>query len=287
MKQLLSILFPTRVFRHLYSGAEMMAISTSGDAVNTGANCICLTPDRIRPGGSAWHKRAIDLNFPFEMKLQTMLGCKDDAGADGIVRIPPQCPPHRLPGRRHGLRRYLEPSPGTEIDTWLNEHLGDSYQGPSPPCCGTAACTTGYTTGTPIPNVEDCRACAGGQLVARQPAAPHQIPITKRCFGYQGGASWAKSSAGNSEVYWGVTAATRRLQSTGRRSVSNPLDFTFIEEARTRWSWIWHQGKTGLEGARSSALDSPASSKAACAQPAALLQSELWPPGGDHAQTLL
>ncbi|MCB0579633.1 MAG: hypothetical protein KDD10_10040, partial [Phaeodactylibacter sp.] len=108
--------------------ADINDFDLSGDAVFTGANCIRLTPDRIWAGGAAWHKQPIDLNGPFEMKLQVMLGCKDASGADGIVFVfHPEA--HRTGYQGEGMGfAGLEPSLGIEIDTWLNEHLGDPYQ---------------------------------------------------------------------------------------------------------------------------------------------------------------
>ena len=159
MKQLYFLFFFLAAYSAIYTQeADIGDFNLSGDAVITGANCIRLTPDRIWSGGSAWHKQAIDLNFPFEMKLQIMLGCKDDAGADGIVFVfHPNARRTGYQGEGMGFAG-LEPSLGIEIDTWLNEHLGDPYQDHIA-LLRDGSVHHGYNLAgpAPIPNVEDCR----------------------------------------------------------------------------------------------------------------------------------
>ena len=58
-----------------------------GSATKLNEQCIRLVPDLPYDSGSAWYKKAIDLNAPFEMKVCLILGCKDDEGADGIVFV--------------------------------------------------------------------------------------------------------------------------------------------------------------------------------------------------------
>ena len=97
----------------------------AGEAVVTGDNCIQLNPDREWASGSCWYREAIDLSAPFEIELRVMMGCKDQDGADGIVFVfHPYAYRTGYQGEGMGFAG-LEPSLGIEIDTWLNDHLGD------------------------------------------------------------------------------------------------------------------------------------------------------------------
>ncbi|MCB9042090.1 MAG: OmpA family protein [Lewinellaceae bacterium] len=232
MKQLYFLFFFLAAYSAIYTQeADIGDFNLSGDAVITGANCIRLTPDRIWSGGSAWHKQAIDLNFPFEMKLQIMLGCKDDAGADGIVFVfHPNARRTGYQGEGMGFAG-LEPSLGIEIDTWLNEHLGDPYQDHIA-LLRDGSVHHGYNLAgpAPIPNVEDCREHA---LAVSWSPGSRQLRIkldNKEVLSYQGDIV-GKIFRGNSKVYWGVTAATGAYNN--RQEVCfEKLDFTFIEEPK-------------------------------------------------------
>ncbi|MCB9051881.1 MAG: OmpA family protein [Lewinellaceae bacterium] len=211
--------------------ANINDFNLSGDAVITGANCIRLTPDRIWAGGSAWHRQAIDLNQPFVMELQVMMGCKDAAGADGIVFV---FHPH---ARRTGYQGEgmgfagLEPSLGIEIDTWLNEHLGDPYQDHIA-LLRDGSVHHGYSLAGPvrIPNIEDCREHA---LAVNWSPGNQQLTIDldgKQVLNYRGDIV-GSVFRGNSKVYWGVTAATGAYNN--RHEVCfEKLEFTIIEEAK-------------------------------------------------------
>ena len=211
--------------------ASIDDFNLSGDAVKTGANCIRLTPDRIWSGGSAWHKQPIDLNGPFEMRLQVMLGCKDAAGADGIVFV---FHPH---ARRTGYQGEgmgfagLEPSLGIEIDTWLNEHLGDPYQDHIA-LLRDGSVHHGNSLAGPvrIPNIEDCRE---HPLTVRWSPGSQQLTIEldgKRVLSYRGDIV-SKIFRGNSKVYWGVTAATGAYNNR-QELCFEKLAFTKVEEAK-------------------------------------------------------
>lgn len=232
MKQLHLLFFFLTAFSVSYAQeASIDDFNLSGDAVKTGANCIRLTPDRIWSGGSAWHKQPIDLSGPFEMKLQVMLGCKDADGADGIVFVfHPYARRTGYQGEGMGFAG-LEPSLGIEIDTWLNEHLGDPYQDHIA-LLRDGSVHHGNSLAGParIPNIEDCRE---HPLTVRWTPAKLQLTIEldgKEVLSYRGDIV-SEIFRGNSKVYWGVTAATGAYNN--RQEICfEKLEFTKVEEVK-------------------------------------------------------
>lgn len=203
----------------------------AGDARHSGGNCLQLTPDEQWSAGSIWYRKALSLSEPFEMDLKLMLGCKDDAGADGMVFV---FHPH---AERNGYRGEgmgfagLVPSLGVEIDTWQNHHLGDPAQD------HIALLRDGhvhhaYSLAGPkiIPNVEDCREhtlyirwTPGNQLFTvyldKRLVISYKSDIVQKIFG------------GNDKVYWGITAATGRY--SNRQAVClEKLEYTLAEERK-------------------------------------------------------
>lgn len=192
------------------SAEDMANFRLSGDAYLSGGNCFRLTEAMDWSRGSIWYRDAIDLNKPFAMELNLMLGCKDQDGADGMVFIfHPYAMMTGRPGEGMGYSG-LRPSLGIELDTWENEHLGD------PPQDHIAILYDGspahwYNLAGPVklPNLEDCR--------------PHRIFVKwdpqfdllsiaidgVERIRYKGDII-QEAFAGNSEVYWGVSAATGR-----------------------------------------------------------------------------
>lgn len=209
--KLFYLFFPLSLFFVSGLGAQKAKISDfrfAGEAIATGDNCIQLTPDREWASGSIWYKDAIDLNAPFEMEFKAVFGCKDRNGADGIVFV---FHPH---ARRTGYQGEgmgfagLEPSLGIEIDTWINEHLGDPWED------HVALLRDGYVNHgfnlkgpVAIPNVEDCREHL--LKVAWSPAGKQLRVVLdgKTVLDYKGDIV-NKIFQGNSKVYWGVTSAT-------------------------------------------------------------------------------
>ncbi|MCB0633872.1 MAG: hypothetical protein KDD15_29275, partial [Lewinella sp.] len=99
------------------SAEDMANFRLSGDAYVSGDNCFRLTEAVDWAGGSIWYRDAIDLNMPFEMELNLMLGCKDRDGADGMVFIfHPYAMMTGRPGEGMGYSG-LRPSLGIELDT--------------------------------------------------------------------------------------------------------------------------------------------------------------------------
>lgn len=187
---------------------DMAKFTTSGDAYVTGNNCFRLTEAVDWAGGSIWYRDAIDLNAPFVMELNLVLGCKDVDGADGMVFIfHPYATMTGRPGEGMGFGG-LRPSLGIELDTWENEHLGDPPQDHIAILQdGSPAHWSNLAGPVKLPNLEDCR--------------PHRIYVSWKPeyqllsvavddverIRYKGDII-DEVFDGNAQVYWGVSAAT-------------------------------------------------------------------------------
>ncbi|MEN0006374.1 MAG: OmpA family protein [Bacteroidota bacterium] len=181
---------------------------TSGYTKLTGNNCFQLTPDRNWTSGSVWHKKAIDLNAPFEMEVDLMLGCKDADGADGIVFVfHPNFNKMGFMGEGMGFAG-LRPSLGIEIDTWQNHHLEDpSFDHLALLQNGSMNHFYSLTPPEKIPNIEDCRTHT--MKVKWLPSiTTFTIFIDDRLYLNYKGDIVNRIFRGNAKVYWGVTAAT-------------------------------------------------------------------------------
>ena len=180
-----------------------------GDARILNEECIRLTPSEPYASGSAWFQNPMDLEYPFELTVDLVLGENDELGADGIVFV---FHPNMQTGYRGEGMGFagLYPSLGIEFDTYQNYHLGDpaadhvaimahgqlhharSLAGPT--SVGNLEngakrpLTVSWNPGTQTLNVT-----LDGQL-----RASYQGDIVGEIFG------------GNSKVYWGATAATGR-----------------------------------------------------------------------------
>ncbi|MCP9235148.1 L-type lectin-domain containing protein [Lewinella sp. JB7] len=171
--------------------------------------CIRLTPATAYVSGSAWFQNPMDLEYPFELTVDLVLGENDDLGADGIVFV--FHPTMQTGYRGEGMGfAGLYPSLGIEFDTYQNFHLGDpagdhlaimphgqpnhsvSLQGP-----------------VALPNLEDGM---------RHPLTISWNPGTntmKITLDNELRATFTRDIirdifGGNSKVYWGATAATGR-----------------------------------------------------------------------------
>ncbi len=195
-----------------YAQIDISDFRLSGSATKISDQCIRLVPDFQYTSGSAWYKRPIDLNYPFEMEICLMLGEKDDDGADGIVFVfYPQIQNTGFWGEGMGFAG-LRPSLGIEFDTYMNYHLDDPAED------HLAVMTNGYInhyfSGQIDPvllgNVED-----GG----RHRLKIFWYPEDQNLEVYLDGdlqVSFQKDIInevfqGNPTVFWGVTAATGRL----------------------------------------------------------------------------
>ena len=212
----------------------------SGDAVAIGDQCVRLTPPIDWTSGSAWYREAIDLNASFQMEMELMFGCDDQGGADGIVfAFTPYQGLTGNPGEGMGFAG-LQPSLGLEIDTWENEHLSD------PPDDHIALLQHGYVNHLynlkgpiSIPNVEDCQlhklhiywdhtAEKLSVLLDGLEVLSYRDDIVERIF------------AGESKVFWGVTAAT------GRYNNQHEICFRKLDFAKPVVTLQFHPRETKL-----------------------------------------
>lgn len=184
--------------------------SMRGDTYLTEEDCFRLTEELDYASGSIWYKHPISLDYPFVIKLNIMAGCQDESGADGMVFVLAK-QPDRLGFRGEGIGYSgLAPSIGIEIDTWLNEHLGDPVEDHiSIMANGRLGHWNDVAGPVKIPNIEDCKRHGfhvvwnnlqqklsveldGVEIIATQ------LDIKSKIFG------------GRDLVYWGVTAGTGR-----------------------------------------------------------------------------
>lgn len=182
-----------------------------GSAYILNDECIRLTPDVPYLSGSAWYKKALDLNLAFEMVISIVLGEKDLEGADGITFV-------FHPAMRTGFRGEgmgfsgLSPSLGIEFDTYQNFHLND-------PAADHLAF---MVNGRPFHAVGPTRRPL--ELANLEDGARHRLRITWNPEAQQldvyldqnvhttySGNLVQQVFGGNPWVYWGFTAATGRL----------------------------------------------------------------------------
>ena len=181
-----------------------------GSATKLNDQCIRLVPDLPYDSGSAWYKKAIDLNASFEMDICLVLGCKDEEGADGIVFVFTPFARTGFWGEGMGFAG-LRPSLGIEFDTYRNYHLSD------PVADHIAIMANGETHHAltlvgpiEVDNLENCE---------RHPLRISWNPDEHLLQIYLDGALKSAYTIdlvnelfrGNSGVYWGITAATGRL----------------------------------------------------------------------------
>ncbi len=180
-----------------------------GSAKILNEECIRLTPDVPYVSGSAWFQNPIDLDYPFELSVDLVLGENDDLGADGIVFV--FHPSMQTGYRGEGMGfAGLYPSLGIEFDTYQNYHLGD------PPADHISIMPHGQANHgislvgpIEVPNLEN--GAKRPLTITWNPGtntlqialddvvrATLRADIIEEIFG------------GNSKVYWGATAATGR-----------------------------------------------------------------------------
>jgi hypothetical protein len=183
----------------------------AGDAVPAGERCFQLTDAFRWQGGSIWFKKQVDLNDAFSIEFDIFLGCNDENGADGIVFIlhPELTTGYAGEGMGFG---GLFPSFGVEMDTYRNYHLDDpGYDHAAFMAHGYLNHAYGITDPITLANgknnLEDCNF--------------HKVkiewnPISMYVKFYFDGSLRidkridlvADLFDGNSNVYWGFTAAT-------------------------------------------------------------------------------
>ena len=105
--------------------AQVTPYHLNGDAYKEDCNCYTLTTADNNKSGSIWNINKIDLAQAFDFKFNVFLGCKDSAGADGIVFV--LQPISTSIGAVGGGIGYegVNPSVGIIIDTWQNFNNND------------------------------------------------------------------------------------------------------------------------------------------------------------------
>lgn len=182
----------------------------SGDTYLTEDECFRLTDEYDYSSGSIWYKVPIDLRNAFSIRLSIMAGCQDTEGADGMVFA--FAPRANVTGYRGEGIGYsgLRPSVGIEIDTWLNEHLGDPVEDHiSIMLNGRVGHWNDLVGPVKIRNIEDCE--RHGFYVNWDPAKQKlsvEIDGVEVIAGTHDLIN--KVFGGRSIVYWGMTAATGR-----------------------------------------------------------------------------
>ena len=220
---LLFQLFLTQTFAQL----NIKDFELGGSATKLNEQCIRLVPDLPYDSGSAWYKRAIDLNAPFEMEVCLVLGCKDEEGADGIVFVFTPFARTGFWGEGMGFAG-LRPSLGIEFDTYRNYHLADP-EDDHISIMANGETHHAYSLVKPIvvPNLENCE---------RHPLRINWNPETQLLEIYLDNQLRASYNydlvkdifRGNSGVYWGITSATGRLSNNHDICIKK-LQFAAIE----------------------------------------------------------
>ena len=211
MKTLYSTLFLSMACSLvLAQRAEIDDFDLAGDTYRTDYNCYRLTEERNYSTGSIWYKTPIDITQPFSIELSVLLGCKDDAGADGMVFV--------FTGGRYRVGYTgegigfagLRPSVGIELDTWLNEHLNDPIEDHIAIMAnGRVGHYNDLAGPLPIPNIEDCKQ---HRLAVRWDPQEQTLSVE---LNYDEVISADVDLVndifnGQEQIFWGVTAATGR-----------------------------------------------------------------------------
>lgn len=184
----------------------------SGDTYRTLDDCYRLTEEKDYSSGSIWYKYSVNLNEPFGIELSLMLGCQDSEGADGMVFVfSPTSQPYRVGYRGEGIGfGGLVPSVGIEVDTWQNFHLDDPAEDHLAFMVnGRVGHFSDISQPVIIPNIEDCKrhkfAVRWDPITQHLSVEIDRKQVTAARFDMVDGIF-----GGQSEVYWGVTAATGR-----------------------------------------------------------------------------
>jgi outer membrane protein OmpA-like peptidoglycan-associated protein len=200
----------------------------TGEAMQTGSECILLTADRPWKSGAIWHKKPISLRAPFKATLKFMIGCKDQNGADGMVFVL-----HPL-GNQQGFEGEgmgfagLQPALGIEIDTWINGHLHDPVEDHIALLQnGSVSHLDNLAGPVKLPNLEDCR---------HHSLTVQWSPLEKQLDIYLDGEQVIQYQSdlrhdlfkGKDAIFWGITAATGD-HSNRQEICFEKLDYTLTE----------------------------------------------------------
>ncbi len=211
----------------------------AGDTYRTEDDCFRLTEEQDYSSGSIWYRRAVSLASPFNIELSLMLGCKDEAGADGMVFIFTS-QPNRVGFVGEGIGfAGLVPSLGVEIDTWENEHLYDPSEDHIAILVnGRVGHFSSQSKPIIIPNLEDC---TRHKFAVRWQPAQQRLAIEVDNVEVVTVSQDVVNGifSGNDVVYWGVSAATGRYNNYhevcfDRLSMRLPTDPTEVPDPLLR-----------------------------------------------------
>ena len=233
---------------------------TNGDAFSTSCNCHTLTQAVNSQSGSVWNTNIIDLGNSFDFTFDVFLGCSD-GGADGMVfALQSVSTSVGSAGSGMGLGG-VSPSLGVYLDTYENGADGDPwYDHISINRDGDIVHSSGNNLAGPVQtsaastNVEDC-ANHTLQIIWNSITQTLEVYFDGSLRLSYTGDIVNTIFGGNSNVYWGFTAATGGLNNEHRfchnldadyvvsASGCTGLTFDFIDGSSTSldviqtWNW--------------------------------------------------
>jgi len=212
LSRLFILIILTLVWVHTgFSQVPMMQDFTMiGDTYKTPDGCYRLTDEVDYSSGSIWYKYPVDFAEAFMIQLSIRAGCKDESGADGMVLVFT---------RRSNQLGYvgegigfagMVPSVGIEIDTWRNYHLNDPAEDHIAIMAnGRVGHRSDLAGPNKIINIEDCYRHSL-VIIWRPETQTLSVEIDTQEVISASGDIAGGIFGGNSQVYWGVTAATGR-----------------------------------------------------------------------------
>ncbi|MGE7776184.1 lectin-like domain-containing protein [Chitinophaga sp. NPDC101104] len=234
----------------------------NGSATQQSCNCYVLTPDQLQSSGSVWNKNKISLLQSFDYTFEIYLGCKDQAGADGMGFVL-QTKGTNLGGNGQGLGfKGISPSVGILVDTWHNadendpafDHLSIQINGVSNHAAPeNIAGPTQLLAGKD--NIEDCQ---WHLFRIRWNATAHQLDVwvdgqlrqsvvkdlVGEVFGNDPMVFWgfAAATAGASNLQQFCAALRPKFQFNGGQIFCDGTPVTFLDNSSsfgtiTRWYW--------------------------------------------------
>lgn len=241
----------------------------NGSATQRTCNCYVLTQEVNFTSGTVWNKNLIDLNQSFDYYFDVNLGCKDDAGADGIGFIL-QTQGTNLGSTGSGIGfAGISPSLGIIIDTYQNQGDNDpAYDHVSIQMNGVLDHQATNNLAGPVTalegnnNIEDCNwhifqvkwDAPAMQLTVRMDGV-QRLSLTKdivhEIFGGKPNVYWGfAGSTGGSDNVQQFCAALRpelAFNPNQRFCIGDPVVFSDASTSFgsiVRWQWDFGDGTT-------------------------------------------
>lgn len=186
-----------------------------GDAQFVGGDCYQLTEEIGNQNGAVWYAEQINLDEPFDIEFLINLGAIDMNGADGICFVLQTVGNNALGDSGGGLGFLgFSPAFGVEFDTWQNGQYGDpTYDHIAMISNGDVSHISGNSLSDPVQASADAQNVEDGEdHIARITWDP-QTQLVEVFFDCEFRTSATvdivnQIFGGQSEVYWGFTAAT-------------------------------------------------------------------------------